>query len=323
MAMASKSHTRILTLPHGENSLAGAWMDALREEVRDTGRDLVIDFQELRLTTPPRLFKAGAQIFEQIEGVYVPHRLRFQEVKFLEGRVQTLNRLPSHHPSREISASIQWHGPDHLNYYLIGLRSNNHPDLLFTARTCCAEERTGVLRETIFTRDWSPSPACPPRLIPRPTSLHHRCGGDPVAVWIGATLRRRRLFTGGIDIQPEQRPDVDAVLNLGELPSRWAGSAPQPECDRWVEKGEGSQGMNEDDLRSEAGWVIERLQAGQRVLVHCAAGMNRSATICCAVLILMEGLSAEAALERVREFHPWARPDSRHWLTLKWLARDQ
>jgi len=49
------------------------------------------------------------------------------------------------------------------------------------------------------------------------------------------------------------------------------------------------------------------------------AGMNRSTTICCAVLILLEGLSAEAALERVREHHPWARPDSHHWLTLRWL----
>ena len=30
--------------------------------------------------------------------------------------------------------------------------------------------------------------------------------------------------------------------------------------------------------------------------------------------------AAEAALERVREHHPWARPDPYHWLALRWLA---
>jgi protein-tyrosine phosphatase len=55
-------------------------------------------------------------------------------------------------------------------------------------------------------------------------------------------------------------------------------------------------------------------------LVHCSAGFNRSVTVCCAVLILLEGLSADAALARVREHHPWARPDSQHWLALRWLA---
>ena len=79
--------------------------------------------------------------------------------------------------------------------------------------------------------------------------------------------------------------------------------------------------MSLDEIRLEAEWVIERLKAGQRVLVHCVAGMNRSSTICCAVLIMLEGLSAEQALKRVREHHPWARPDSNHWLALRWLAK--
>jgi protein-tyrosine phosphatase len=49
--------------------------------------------------------------------------------------------------------------------------------------------------------------------------------------------------------------------------------------------------------------------------------MNRSSTICCAVLMLLEGLNAEAALARLRETHPWARPNSRHWLALRWLTK--
>jgi protein-tyrosine phosphatase len=49
--------------------------------------------------------------------------------------------------------------------------------------------------------------------------------------------------------------------------------------------------------------------------------MNRSSTICCTVLMLLEGLNAEAALARLRETHPWARPNSRHWLALRWLTK--
>jgi hypothetical protein len=49
--------------------------------------------------------------------------------------------------------------------------------------------------------------------------------------------------------------------------------------------------------------------------------LNRSSTVCCAALILLEKLSAEAALERVRVHHPWAWPDSYYWLRLRWLAQ--
>ena len=84
-------------------------------------------------------------------------------------------------------------------------------------------------------------------------------------------------------------------------------------------EGEGAEGMTIAEIREEAQWVIERLEQNRSVLVHCVAGMNRSATVCCAVLMLLEGLTAGAALERVRQHHPWARPDSHHWLALRWL----
>jgi hypothetical protein len=38
--------------------------------------------------------------------------------------------------------------------------------------------------------------------------------------------------------------------------------------------------------------------------------------------MLLENLSAEAALARVRQNHPWALPDSHHWLVLRWLAQN-
>jgi protein-tyrosine phosphatase len=129
-----------------------------------------------------------------------------------------------------------------------------------------------------------------------------------------------RLFVGGLDTQSNHRPDVSTVFNLSEDASLWTVSEPAHPGDRWEQKGEGSHGMTARELAKEADWVINLLKAGERVLVHCSAGMNRSSSLCCAVLILLEGLSAEAALERVREHHPWARPDPRYWLKLRWLA---
>ena len=149
----------------------------------------------------------------------------------------------------------------------------------------------------------NPADCLDPRLVAT-SAVSSAAGAKPQAA--APTLRRR--------------PDVQLVLNVGEEPSRWTATTPLNPADRWDNKGEGSDGMDVSEITEEARWVIERLQAGQRVLVHCAAGMNRSAAICCAVLILLEGLSAEAALERVREHHPWARPDSHHWLVVRWLA---
>ena len=168
-------------------------------------------------------------------------------------------------------------------------------------------------------RDWSPAPPMSGRLVPRPSHLHGRFGGDPITIKVHGVSRHRRLFVGGLDIQPKQRPQVDAVLNLGEQASRWVKRNRLPPTDRSVHNGEGSKGMTIPEILEEAAWVMERLEQNQRVLVHCVAGMNRSVTICCAALMLLEGLGAKAALERVREHHPWARPDSHHWLALRWL----
>jgi protein-tyrosine phosphatase len=81
--------------------------------------------------------------------------------------------------------------------------------------------------------------------------------------------------------------------------------------------------MSAEEIREEANWVVERLQRNESVLIHCVAGMNRSTTVCCAVLMQLEGLTAEQALERVYEYHPWAKPDSHHWLMLRWLEKNR
>jgi protein-tyrosine phosphatase len=112
-------------------------------------------------------------------------------------------------------------------------------------------------------------------------------------------------------------------LNLGEEKSLWVKGNELHPNDRTVQKGEGTLGMSPDEIRTEADWVVSHLQNNENVLVHCVAGMNRSTTICCAVLMQLEGLTAEQALLRVREQHPWAKPDSYHWLALRWLEKNK
>lgn len=199
------------------------------------------------------------------------------------------------------------------------LHVETHPSLLFTAGRCEEGKRAGPSQNVTLTRNWSPPPPSPAQPAPADREMRRRYGGDPIPVRLNGRLYRRRLFIGGVDTQGERRPDVQTVLNVGEVASRWA-TAPLHPADRWAPKGEGAKGMNAPEMAAEARWVIERLRAGHQVLVHCAAGMNRSAAICCAVLITLEGLSAETTLERVRRRHPWARPDSHHWLALRWLA---
>ena len=53
---------------------------------------------------------------------------------------------------------------------------------------------------------------------------------------------------------------------------------------------------------------LDWLARGERVYLHCRAGMQRSATVAAAIVMLRGGLDAKAALEHVRARKPSARP---------------
>lgn len=318
------AHTRLLAFPFPE-SPAGGQLDALREETQGKRTDLLMDYHELQLSAPPALVERDGKPCEQVQGVYIPRRIRFIGAQIVEReRFQApLDYAPLDRVTRSLTGALQWRTPEGQDYYMFGLHPDEPSYFLVIAQRCGSETRTGPTKTTAFTRDWSPPPASPARLVPNPKRIRERYNGDPISIRLDDGPHRRRLFIGGVDIQGEQRPDVHVVLNLGEAASRWTATTSPLPADRWANKGEGQHGMNAGEIAEEARWVIEHLQANRRVLVHCMAGMNRSATICCAVLILLERLSAEAALERVREHHPWARPDSHHWLALRWLAHQR
>lgn len=262
-------------------------------------------------------------IWERVQGNYLPAQLLFSGISELKCG-DWYRSLPPDDSDRVIDELLAWQRPGRQDiFYLFFMQASQADGLMFFASSARYERLALTSKPVTLERDWSSPPLLPGRLVPQPRSLHRQFGGDPVTLHLRGRVQHRRLFIGGTDIQPEERPQVDAVLNLGERPSRWVRSGELPASDRAENKGEGQRGMSMEEIRAEAEWVIARLQKNQSVLVHCAAGMNRSGTICCATLILLEGLSAEQALERVREHHPWARPDSHHWLKLRWLAKDK
>jgi hypothetical protein len=223
-------------------------------------------------------------------------------------------------PSRTVVHFLSWRQPIRKDiYYRIGLQGPVYAGLHFFGSQVVGENLDKPSCPVCIQRDWSPAPPMPERLVPRPKQLYKQFGGDPITIQVNGKTRHRKLFIGELSIQAKRRPHVNAVLNLGEESSRWIKGAKLHPGDRAINRGEGAEGMTIAEIREEAQWVIERLEQNQSVLVHCVAGMNRSTTVCCAVLMLLEGLNTETALARVRQHHPWARPDSHHWLALRWL----
>ena len=63
-----------------------------------------------------------------------------------------------------------------------------------------------------------------------------------------------------------------------------------------------------DQLERAVARILDSLQAGRRVYLHCRAGWQRSAAVAAGVIALRDGISAEEALERLRERKPTAEP---------------
>lgn len=311
-------HARLLPIPNAE-TLLGARIEGVYLALHGIHRDFLVDYHELKPLAPPRLHLKNDLLVETIQGEHIPRRIRFCDVRDFEcsGLFEKLFSLPMEHEVRSIRGVLHWspgQAPGQF-YFLHG--SDEPARLKLSPKRIFLEPRQGDPQSLTVERNWSPAPLFKVGLIPAPNRLRQRFGGDPITIHVGTRQYHTRLFIGEMHMQGYSRPQVDSVLNLSEQPNPWSIT----DMDRWSIKGEGHKGMLPPEIQAEANWVIERLQAGQRVLVHCTAGMNRSATICCAALILMEGLSAEAALARVRQHHPLARPDSFHWLRLRWLAQ--
>lgn len=315
-------------MPGGEG-LRGAWLENLWfANQSQVGPALIMDYWELRLSEPPCFETRRGRVFERLVGEYIPRRLRFSgliEVR-LEGLYNALTKVPEEHAARSLRGALHWRMKETGKpLFILQNGSDELAECWVSAHRLVQEMRPAEPRPLAapLLRSWSAAPLLPPGIIPERQAFRQHFGGDPITISLQGAWVQNRLFIGDLSMQTSQRPAVDVVLNLGEEINPWASGGALSAPDRWTVRGEGASGMDRRTILREARWVIKHLAEGQRVLVHCLAGMNRSATICCAVLILLEGLSAEQALERVRQHHPWARPDSYHWLRLRWLAENR
>jgi len=314
------AQTRIVEHPFAK-LMQGGRLDSFQEN----GRELTLEVQGLE-TIESEVFEQDGKILERVTGRHIPLKLNFLNVVQLNRAdfFASLEQYARDDPSRIIFYFHSWQQPgmDDI-FHAMTLRKPMSASMNFFASEATHEKTEGGDPFT-FERDWSPAPPMPDRIVPQPMDLYQRFGGDPVTIHVDGNVLEQKLFVGGLEHQSDQRPqELGAVLNLGEQPSLWVKNNALHPNDRTVEKGEGSQGMSVGEIRAEANWVIDHLRKDESVLIHCVAGMNRSTTVCCAVLMLLEGLSAGEALNRVREQHPWAKPDSYHWLTLRWLEKKQ
>lgn len=318
--MRRLKRSRFFHFPHN-GLLFDARLDAIREEPNGRGKDLVLDFQALDLVSALTGHILDGRPHEVAEGVYRPFRLRFRRAEWVAhtGPYADLANIPDDEHTRRLFGLLHLRQADTGEIFWLSTGALGDGQLVLRARDYALEEREGQGKTLSVVRRWAPVPP-PTGAVPHRPALYRRYAGDPITVYLDGRPVSQRLFIGGLHHQRADRPGVDHVLNLCGIENAWVKHAgPHPE-DRFSCRGEMAVGMDVAELLEEAGWVVDRLRAGGRVLVHCYAGMNRSSTVCCAALILLEGIGAEAALARVRERHPVAWPDPFHWFLLRWLA---
>ncbi|MFI5272061.1 MAG: dual specificity protein phosphatase family protein [Ktedonobacterales bacterium] len=313
-----RKRPRLLAFSH-QDALFDARLDTITEE---PGGDIVFTFRRLTVRTEPTATLLDGRPGELAEGEYVPMRLRFAGASWIRhtGVYTRIDDLAPDADARRIFGMQHSYDPSIGEYYWVTMGASEPGELMLRARDCLLETSDAAPEPVLIARRWAPTPYSPPRVLHHRPVAHHRYGGDPIRIQLGARWLKYRLFIGGLHHQRGDRPAVDGVLNLCGIENPWCGRHGRSLTDRYAWKGEMGAGMDLGELLDEARWVAERLRGGKRVLVHCYAGVNRSSTVCCAALMLLEGISASEALLRVRERHPVAWPDPYYWFLLRWLS---
>jgi len=147
---------------------------------------------------------------------------------------------------------------------------------------------------------------------------------------VGDGLLAGAYPTDADDVAALARAHVDEVVNLcenveyapgeREVVAHALATAGIPECRvSLVDHGR----LLAPEVERAVETVLERLDGGRHVYIHCRAGWQRSAAVAAAVIALREGLDIEQALEVVRERKPRAEPleHQRADLLAWWVGR--
>ena len=151
---------RILKIPE-DHSMAGGRLDSVWED----SSDIIIDYQELRLTEPPKLLEQDGRPTDQSSGVFVPRRIRFEYAFPIrrKGLFIDSSGVPENDPGRGITSALHWYTPDGDPYHLLDMRAETRSTFQFIADHFRVEKRSGDEQSVTLVRDWSPVPDSPER----------------------------------------------------------------------------------------------------------------------------------------------------------------
>jgi len=122
-------------------------------------------------------------------------------------------------------------------------------------------------------------------------------------------------ISGGFPVNEKNARDLDvgAIVRFGD----WK-TTPVVEKTLTVPIGDSHDVQLLPELYHVVNFVREHMvDAQQNVLVHCGAGVSRSAAGCCAWLMAHEHLSRDEALAKLKKARQWARPNDHFMNELK------
>lgn len=151
---------------------------------------------------------------------------------------------------------------------------------------------------------------------------------DPMnLIIVGESANKGNVYLGGLEAL-HQLQGIQAVVSA--LSSHYN----EQDLDQLITKSRAHLRLVVDDDPDEnleryfqytADWIERHVQEGNNVLVHCAAGMSRSATILINYMLvyLPEFQSVQEALEYVREYRPIVHPNRGFMKQLEHAQRER